>query len=116
MRALSIPPNGWKKIGEILYADVKWIIRAPRPSRYETEDEYLRDFPEKIDILTPPRCPNCKAELEESKAFLWGYLWKCVLCEFQKRNREKFYVEAGRALIIAKRNIEEELEGQIRNN
>jgi len=35
-------------------------------------------------VETPPRCPKCETELEETRSFWGGYIWKCVNCGFKK--------------------------------
>jgi ribosomal protein L37AE/L43A len=63
-------------------------------------------MPHDLDIDTPPRCPKCETEIEQTRSFWGGYVWKCVKCGFQKRNRESYYREGERAEKIARREFE----------
>lgn len=93
-------PYGWISLMNFNYNDVIWRIRSPKSDPYGS---FSKSF---IEVETPPRCPNCETELEQSHSFWGGYIWKCVMCNFKKRNRESFYVEGKRAEKIAKRNLE----------
>ena len=86
-----------QKVGGVDYKGVKWDIRAPAPSNYDTQSEYEKRLPDIIDVKTPPKCPNCGVELEEKKSRIYGYIWKCVGCGFSKRNKDSFYTESKRA-------------------
>jgi len=101
---ISVPYGGWRNIGKLKYADVIWIVRAPAPPWYELNPEPIT--PHDLDIDTPPRCPKCETELEQAQSFWGGYVWKCVKCGFQKRNRESYYKEEERAKKIARREFE----------
>jgi len=101
---ISVPYGGWRNIGKLKYADVIWIVRAPAPPWYELSPEPIT--PHDLDIDTPPRCSKCETEIEQSQSFWGGYVWKCVKCGFQKRNRESYYKEEERAKKIARREFE----------
>lgn len=98
----SPPAFGWRDIGKINYAGVVWKIREPAPDPFGSLIPYRRGSPLKIDVETPPRCPNCETELEELESFWGGYIWKCVRCGFRKRSRDSFYREAERVEKLAK--------------
>ena len=89
-------------VGGVEYAGVKWDIIAPKPSTYEFESEYEKRLPKIIETRTPPICPSCGVELEETKSRIYGYIWKCVGCNFSKRNKDSYYTESKRALRIWK--------------
>ena len=40
-----------------------------------------------IMVLTPPRCPHCKIDLEEWKPNFGKFLWKCPECKFQIKSK-----------------------------
>lgn len=101
---IRVPPYGWNKIGEFPYKDVIWEIQAP--NEYSWRGSYSDIEPEDIEVKTPPRCPQCKTELEEKRKFWGGYKWECVSCGFTKRNSESWYIEKDRAEKIAKRQFE----------
>ena len=69
---------------------------------------YLDIESENIEVEIPPRCPQCKTELEETKKFWGGYKWGCVNCGFTKKNSESWYIERDRVEKIAKRKFEME--------
>lgn len=106
---LNIPAYGIHKIADINYDGVKWEVCYPNPPPYSlVRNETIN--PNEIIVTSPPRCPKCGTELEESKSFWRGYVWKCVRCGFSKRSKENKYVVSERAEKIAKRHFEEELE------
>ncbi len=87
------PPRlGWKKIKEEEYKGVIWEIRKRIDSYTPLEPEM------KINVKTPPSCPKCKTEIEQTRSFWGGYVWKCIneKCGFKKRNKESYYQEAKR--------------------
>ena len=102
----SVPRFGWVPIIGINYAGVGWRIRAPATAPWESSMNY----PSSIDVETPPRCPKCETEIEQSRGFWGGYIWKCVRCDFQKRNRDSYYKEKKRVKKIAKRELESQID------
>jgi len=104
---LSIPYGEWQDIGKITYAGVIWIVRAPKPSWYELDPEPVSAYD--LDLQTPPRCPKCETEIEQTRSFWGGYIWKCVGCGFKKRNSERYIKEKERAEKIARRSYEIQL-------
>jgi hypothetical protein len=86
---------GWIDIGSYNYADVVWKIRIPAPSP-------LKNFrlseisPYDITVDVPPRCPNCGTEIEQSRRFWGGYIWKCPRGDFKKINRDSYSRESER--------------------
>jgi len=101
---ISVPYGGWRNIGKLKYADVIWIVRAPAPPWHELDPEPISAYD--LDLQTPPRCPKCETEIEQTQSFWGGYIWKCVKCGFHKRNRESYYREEERAKKIARRDFE----------
>lgn len=101
---ISVPHGGWRNIGKLKYADVVWIVRAPTPPWYELDPKPIT--PHDLDIDTPPRCPKCETEIEQTQGFWGGYIWKCVKCGFKKRNPKSYYREEERAKKIARRDFE----------
>jgi hypothetical protein len=90
-------PPALQKIDAVTYRDVRWDIVAPTRHPRETPDNYARRLPTIGEARIPPRCPKCSVELEEKKGLIYGYVWRCVSCGFQKRSRDTFYTEGGRA-------------------
>jgi ribosomal protein L37AE/L43A len=104
----SDPPFGWVTIGKLNYAGVVWRVREPAsPVPWEPFNS-SRISPSSIEVEIPPRCPKCETELEESHSFWGGYIWKCVMCGFQKRNRDSYYREKDRVEKIARREWEKQ--------
>lgn len=93
-------------IGEIKYKGVKWVVRAPKPIKFEMELEYMERIANDIVVNIPPKCPNCGVELEQSKGWIYGYIWRCIDCGFSKKNKESYYTEAKRAEKLYKRDLE----------
>jgi len=94
------------------YAGVLWTVRRFVPSwepignRENPKTRFVKSF----DIVTPPRCPRCKTELEQKQGFWGGYRWKCVQCGFKKWKRHSYYQEADRALKILRHEAEIDFE------
>jgi ribosomal protein L37AE/L43A len=104
---ISTPIFGLVTIGKLNYAGLVWVIRAPAPALWKsfTPSEIS---PSSIEVETPPRCPKCGTEIEESHSFWGGYIWRCVRCDFKKRNRNNYYREEERAEKVARREWEEQ--------
>ncbi|MBA7605771.1 hypothetical protein ES703_12906 [subsurface metagenome] len=101
---ISVPYGDWRNVGKLKYADVIWIVRAPAPPWYELDPKPIT--PDDLDVDTPPRCPKCETEIEQTQSFWGGYIWKCVKCGFKKRNSESYYREEERVKKIARRDFE----------
>lgn len=105
---ISTPVFGWITIGKLNYAGVVWRIRTPAPDPWKSFNP-SRISPSSIEVETPPRCPKCETELEQSHSFWGGYIWRCIRCDFQqKRNRDSYYKEGERAEKIAGREWEKQ--------
>jgi hypothetical protein len=98
---VSVPPFGWEPVAELNHADVLWTVRAPKTPFVRITEESRVD-PSRLNIQTPPKCPECKTGLEEVRAFFGGHLWTCIRCGFRKKNKDSYYKEADRALRIAR--------------
>ena len=61
-----------------------------------------------LNIVLPPLCPNCGVEIEQKKSFWVGWIWFCCNCNFKKRNRNMFEIEAYRVERIMKPEIYKE--------
>lgn len=103
--SLAPPRWGWERCGEISYAGVKWHTRAPAPPPNKLFKKGTTDASD-FNIKLPPHCPSCGTELEERRSFWGGYIWSCIKCGFNTRNKWGFYKEADRALKIAKQKGE----------
>jgi len=101
---ITIPYDGWKTVSQASYAGVLWNVRVPCPSKWDLDPRPVA--PHDLDIATPPRCPNCQTELEETQSFWGGYVWRCAACGFKKRNRDSYYREAERVEKIMRRQYE----------
>jgi len=104
---ITTPLFGWTTVGKLNYAGVLWRIHAPAPSPLESFDPSSISQ-SSIEVETPPRCPKCETELEQSHNFWGGYIWRCVSCGFQRRNKDSYYQEAERAEKIARREWEKQ--------
>lgn len=93
-------------IDEFEYNDVYWVVRGPQQNTYETKQDYENRIVNSIEVKVPPKCPICGVELEQSKSWIFGYIWRCIDCGFKKRNKDSYYTEAKRAEKIYKRDLE----------
>lgn len=100
----TVPPWGWKDVAKLTYAGVIWVVQAPKPSGLELDPPKITASD--LELETPPRCPKCETEIEQSPGFLGGYVWRCAMCGFRKRNKDSYYRESERAIKIAKRKWE----------
>lgn len=107
-----IPAYGWIKVGEIQYADLLWNIKVPAPSPWSDSESINTN---RVEADTPPRCPKCKTEIEQSSSFWGGYIWQCVACGYRKKSKGSYYKEAKRVKKIAKRELEKQTDGLIQN-
>ncbi len=100
--AIGFPsaPFGWISLGTLEYRGVTWRVTAPK-------DEPWGNYSiSRIEVETPPRCSKCGTEIEQSHSFWGGYIWKCVGCNFEQRNRDSYYDEGRRAGKIARNEFE----------
>ena len=104
---ITNPLYGWKNIGKLEYAGVLWRLRAPGPETFKNFDP-SDVSPSDIEAEIPPRCPKCETELEQSNNFFGGYIWKCVNCGFEKKNKYSYYKESDRVEKIARRDWEKQ--------
>jgi tRNA(Ile2) C34 agmatinyltransferase TiaS len=65
---------------------------------YAQRDPRSLDISLDVRVRTPPKCPDCRTELEESQGFFGRYCWKCVKCDFKKKNKNDF-VTVSRSLV-----------------
>jgi Zn ribbon nucleic-acid-binding protein len=92
---------------ELEHAGVLWTVRVPVPVRGgRTFFDPMSVSSSELNIAIPPKCPNCRTELEEKLRFFGGYKWECIRCGFEKRNKDKFGREEHRALKLAKSDWE----------
>lgn len=93
--------------GRMEHAGVQWkvLVPAPTPQLYPTREPVL-DV-DRVEIDTPPLCPACNTELEESERYFGGYTWSCVRCAHKTKAKDSYHREAERAERIAKSLIEE---------
>lgn len=69
----AVPAYGWIKIGKIQYADLLWNIKVPAPPPWSDSESLNTN---RVEADTPPRCPKCKTEIEQSSSFWGGYIWQ----------------------------------------
>jgi len=103
---ITTPYSGWVTIAKLNYVGVLWRARAPAPDPRGIYPPTI--LPSEIEIELPPRCPKCETEIEQSKSFWGGYMWKCFGCGFKKRNLVSYFQEAERAEKIVRRKWEKQ--------
>jgi len=59
-----------------------------------------------LHVETPPRCPKCGTELNQSQAFLGSWHWVCPAGDFSTRSSRSFALVAGDVLKLARRTLE----------
>jgi len=94
------PLYGYSNLGVLPYSDALWIIRAENDWRE-------RPNYSNVDVTTPPLCPKCKTELDESRKFLGGWNWKCPNeeCKFSKWKRNSFITVEEQASKVARAEV-----------
>ena len=92
--------GGYEAIGDVVHAGVKWRVMVPMPDRFRVLPSH------RVKIQTPPRCPQCGAELEEAETFFGSYRWSCIRCSFSVKNAISFEHEVVRAEMLARSEIE----------
>lgn len=109
----SVPYNGYKIIGGYYYKDLLWEVQVPNNLviPFYEESKYL----DEIHIKYPPRCPNCKTELDFSEHWLW-YTWECIdeSCGFIKRTWNSTDILESNVKKLVKREIEKDLDNKKR--
>jgi hypothetical protein len=77
-----------REIAEYEYEGVLWRVLALDYGPYVAKEA---PSPTDLESEVPPRCPRCKTDLEEIKAY-WGYyVWNCPRRDFRKRTWKNFY-------------------------
>ena len=109
------PLCGWVSIGELSFVGARWRVLTPAPLPWDEFDP-LAISPSYIEIATPPRCPNCGTEIEESRNFWGKYIWLCVNCKWKVKHSKSYFYESTRAKKIAKRWWEKELENKLKQH
>lgn len=95
-RLFDIDPNySWSTFKKSGYFGVLWEFRT-LPSNISINSSKSVELIDnsKFDVKPRPLCPKCKNELSESRSFFGGYNWKCLKCNFKKRNKNNFKIEA----------------------
>jgi hypothetical protein len=111
--AISIPRNGEQEIAELDHAGVKWKVMMALPGLGQSIDPDNIP-PDRISIAVPPRCPECKAKLEQEETFWARFRWTCVRCGFKTKNDKSYYSEQKRAQLLAESHYEEQYDGPVR--
>jgi hypothetical protein len=79
----------YQEIDEITYASVVWPIMRRVYGPYVQVPE---PSPDELVIDLPPRCPKCRTDLEQKKAF-WGYYkLSCPRGDFHKRRWKSYHL------------------------
>lgn len=103
----ATPMWGHTRVAELKYRGVLWRILARNPAPWE--EIKVRDLCRAgVEIETPPVCPKCKTELEETETFLGRFRWTCVRCGFSAKNKLSYVHEATRAEKLAQSHMQNE--------
>lgn len=91
---------GYVTVGKLTHRDVVWLYRIPAPPSWASLTiDTARNS--RVSVATPPRCPKCDTELEETETFLGRYRWACLRCGFTRKNGMSYYHEAVRGEKLA---------------
>ena len=97
------PRGGWAYIDDLAHAGVLWKVKVARLAPFD---------PLWLEVDTPPRCPRCRTEIEQTEPRWVAYRWGCPspTCGFRKANKRSYRREAAAVRKIAKRRVECRLE------
>lgn len=104
----TVPQWGYTTVGKLQYKNVVWRVQIPSPAPWDGGLTFSEAHSSRVDIDTPPHCPKCDTELEETETFFGNYRWTCLRCGFTSKNEMSFYHEAARAEKIAQSSWEKE--------
>ena len=93
-----------REVGGIDYGGVKWRIMYPRTTGYEDKVNLSH-----ITIDSDPLCPKCQTELNEKRAVIGRFQWKCPNCRFSKRKLKNRYMVALEARNVALMQIKKDM-------
>ena len=98
-----------RKVLELTHAGVMWyVVRWHGPNEWADQPIPLDRVA--LHVQTPPRCPECLTELDQSQRFWGSWTWSCPACDFEVRARQDFELESMRAMKLAKREVERNAE------
>lgn len=96
----TVPRWGYVTVGTLNYRDVVWRVRIPAPPPWEGLS-HREAKAARVDVETPPHCPKCDTELEQTETFFGNYRWSCLRCDFSTKNKLSYFHESMRAEKIA---------------
>lgn len=91
-------------IGGLVIRGENWIPRWRYPYdgvMWNVISTYVIRERSDLDTRTPPLCPHCGTELEQTKNLLYGYTWSCIRGDFKKRSKLSYFVVAKKVTKLA---------------
>ena len=84
------PAPSWEELRRVAYKGAIWVVQRDAMSP-EAKQQAAGDYPggSQRRVLIPPKCPQCEAELEESRRLFRGYAWSCG-CGFRTESKDSF--------------------------
>lgn len=97
----GVPRWGYVTVGTLNYKNVIWHVQIPAPPPWKglTPAEARCAA---VDVETPPHCPKCDTEVEETETFFGNFRWSCLRCGFVTKNNMSYYKEVIRAEKLAR--------------
>jgi len=103
------PAPSWEELRRVAYKGAIWVVQRDAMSP-EAKQQAAGDYPggSQRRVLIPPKCPQCEAELEESRRLFRGYAWRCGGCGFRTESKDSF-TETKAQVERLQRRLREEL-------
>ena len=81
----------WEELRRVAYKGAIWVVQrdALGPEAQQRAAGHDPGGAQRR-VLIPPRCPQCEAELEESRRLFRGYAWRCGGCGFGTESKDSF--------------------------
>lgn len=109
---ISGPIYGYRVIGHLIYAGVKWKVRHPNDGPFNRLVEGIKI--DNLDVNTTPYCPKCiEMELIEERNIIGKYVWRCLKCGLKRKNKKSAQMLARNEILkIAKSEVSVDLENE----
>jgi len=106
---LNSNPFGYSKVGTSINFGMEWDISVPKSGTVRpfegTKTWY--DYPIKdFIIVDPPKCMDCKVEIEISPNFWGTYVYNCFACNKKIKDKKPEYFLAKRVIRLLRSQIE----------
>jgi len=106
---LNSNPFGYSKVGTSMNFGMEWDISVPNSGSVRPFEgvKSWSDYPIKdFVIIDPPKCMDCKVELETSRNIWDTYVYSCFVCNKKIKDKKPEYFLAKRVLRLLRSQIE----------